>query len=312
MERKISVPVLLVAFNRPDTTLKVFECIRNAKPTKLYIALDGPRKNKEGEEKLCKSVKEIVENIDWPCQTHYLFNSVNKGAEITVSSAITWVFEKEEYAIILEDDIVAPLSFFSFAQDMLMRYKDEDNICIVTGNNFTPIKLENSSDYFFGKYGHTWGWATWKRVWDKFDLNMEIVDERLKASFLESITNSKAEMKYYKKLFSSMQKRGIGNNTWDFMFLYLIRINKMLSIIPRVNLTSNIGIYGLHARGKTKHHYRPYDEDFIVKKHPKKIECLVDYDIYHFKTHINKKASFYSRVIRRVFRFLTIKNNLNS
>ncbi|MCD4731455.1 MAG: hypothetical protein K8R74_12690 [Bacteroidales bacterium] len=306
MEKIITVPTLLIAFNRPDTTKTVFDKIRVARPSKLYVALDGPRENKDGEEELCKAVKEIVKNVDWPCEVAYKINEENKGAEVTVSSAISWVFEKEEYAVILEDDIIAPLSFFSFAQEMLERYKDDDRIAIVTGNNVTPIDLGTNDDYFFAKYGHSWGWATWRRVWKDFDLYTKIDDKHIKDSFLENITNSKAERKYYKKLFRYMQKRGVGNNTWDFMFLYINRVNNMIAVIPRVNLTSNIGIYGLHAKGKTKHHFRPFDEDFLVINHPDKVECNVEYDKHHFRSLIYNPRPLYKRIIRKLLRMLKI------
>lgn len=300
MEKAITVPVLLIAFNRPDTTKTVFDKIRAARPVKLYIALDGPRENKEGEDELCNAVKEIVRHVDWPCDVAYKINEKNKGAEVTVSSAISWIFEKEEYAIILEDDIVASLSFFRFAQEMLIRYKDDERIGTVTGNNFTPIKLKNNDDYFFAKYGHSWGWGTWKRAWKVFDLDVVVPDEHLKTSFLKKITNSKAERNYYRKKFKIIQKRGPGYSTWDNAGLYYFRINNRLSVIPRVNLTSNIGIYGFHAKGVTEHHFRSFDENFVVKNHPKKIECNIEYDVHHFKTFINRKKPLHKRVTKKL------------
>ena len=114
----MEAPVLLIAFNRPDTTGIVFQKIREARPTKLYVAVDGPRQNKEGEDELVEEVKKIVNNVDWQCKVQYKFNQQNKGCEVTVSSGITWALSFEEYVIILEDDIVAPLSFFLFVQKM--------------------------------------------------------------------------------------------------------------------------------------------------------------------------------------------------
>ncbi len=301
---KINVPVLLIGFNRPDTITQVFKKIREAKPTKLYVAIDGPRIGKEGERELVEQVREIVKTVDWQCKTHYSFSEVNQGAEITISSAISRVLEKEDCTIILEDDIIAPFSFFKFAQEMLYKYKDEEKVGIISGNNFTPLDIKRKNDYFFSKYGHTWGWATWKRVWANFDLNVNIPDDHIKYSFLEKITSSNAERKYYKKLFYRMQKKGSGNNTWDHMFQYYLRVNNMISIIPRVNLTSNIGVYGLHAQGKTEHHFRSYDEAFFVKNHPKKVICNTVYDKYHFKSYINRKKPLHKRVINKVTRLI--------
>lgn len=305
----LSTPVLLIGFNRPDTINEVFNRIRDAIPQKLYVAVDGARENREGEKELVEQVKQIVKKVDWPCQTHYHFNDVNKGAEVTVSSAIFWVFEKEEFAIILEDDIVAPLSFFKFMQEMLVKYKDDKRIGIVSGNNFTPIDLGNDDDYFFAKYGHSCGWGTWRRTWEKFDLNIEVKSEHLKKEFLKKITNIKAEANFYKKNFYAMKKRGIGNNTWDVVANYISRVNNYVNIVPRVNLTSNIGIYGLHARGASEYHYREFDENFEVKKHPSKVECNNEYDKYHFIEHIYKnRRPLYQRIVNKVSRTFISKN----
>jgi hypothetical protein len=302
MESQISVPVLLICFNRPDTTQVVFDKIRAARPEKLYVAVDGPRAHKVGEDLLVEKVKAIVNQVDWPCETHYKFNPTNYGCAVTVSSSIHWVFETEEYAIILEDDIVAPLAFFRFAQEMLFRYKDDERIGIISGNNFTPIPLQDDSDYFFAKYGHSWGWATWKRFWDSFDLNIEVNEKHLSMDFLNTISNSREEALFYKKRFRMMKKRGAGNNIWDVVANYVSRINNRMNIIPRVNLTSNIGTYGLHARGETIFHNVPYDESFVVKSHPREIVMNTEYDKHHFKEHFLKhKKSLHQRILNKIY-----------
>ncbi len=305
MSFRLEIPVCLIAFNRPDTTKAVFKRIREAKPKKLYIAIDGARKDKEGELEKVEQVKKIVQEIDWQCETHYRYNDRNKGAEITVSSSVLWALEKEEFVIVLEDDIVAPLSFFKFMQEMLIKYKDNVRVNTVTGSNFTPIKLKHNEDYFFAKYGHSGGgWGTWKRAWQVFDLNALVPDEHLKMDFLRSITNSDAEAKHYRKKFKSIQAKGPGNSTWDNIGLYFHRINNSLSIIPRVNLTSNIGVFGLHARGETDNHNRPFDEGFVVINHPDKVECNTEFDIHHFKTFINKKKPLNVRIKNKISRLI--------
>jgi len=308
MEFKLTAPVLLIAFNRPDTTEQVFQKIREAKPQKLYVAVDGARQSKEGEEELVSNVKKIVENVDWQCDVKYKYNETNKGAEITVSSAITWALESEEYVIILEDDIIAPLSFFRFAQEMLIKYKDNENIGLVSGCNFTPLNKHDENDYYFVKYAHSWGWATWKRMWNKFNLYAEVKEEHLRYDYLKKISNTKAEAIYYKNKFKNIKNKGRGNSTWDSIGGYILRTNNYINIIPRVNLTSNIGVYGLHAIGKTEHHFRSYDENFIVKKHPDKIELNAEYDMYHFNNYINKnKKHFIIRLVKKMLKILKLK-----
>lgn len=302
---EINVPVLLIGFNRPDTIKQVFEKIRDAKPTKLYVAIDGPRVGKEGENDLVKQVQEIVKKVDWQCEAHYSFSDKNKGAEITVSYAISWVFEKEEYAIILEDDIIAPFSFFRFAQEMLIKYKEEEKIGFVTGNNFTPIPSE--TDYYFTRHGHFWGWATWKRVWKYFDLNINIPKEHTTNDFLKKRTNSKLELRYYKKRIKDFIKKGPGNISWDKVALYLQRQKNFLTITPKVNLTSNIGIYGVHAHGKMETHYLPYDKKYSVNNHPEPVEVHPFYDKYHLRKYILKHRYLHKRFFRKINKIISIK-----
>lgn len=306
---RIEVPVLLIGFNRPEIIKQSFEYIRKARPEKLYVAIDGPRAYVADDVELINKVRNIVQNVDWPCEKYYKFNETNQGAEITVSSAITWVLNKEEYVIILEDDIISPLSFFKFAQEMLIRYENDERIGIISGNNFTPIKLKGDEDYFFAKYAHSWGWATWKRVWDQFDLNIEVDKKHLKRKFLKSISNSRAEANFYKHRYKSMRKRGAGNTPWDVTANYISRIKHRINIIPRVNLTSNIGIYGVHARGKSVFHNLKCDEDFIVRKHPDIVEINVEYDKFHFNEHIRKyQKSVFTKVIRKISKYFLKKD----
>ncbi len=303
MDERIKAPILLIAFNRPETTCVVFEYIRKAKPAKLYVALDGVRTDKLYEDIVCQEVRHIVERVDWDCEVKYKINERNLGAEITVSEAIKWMFETEEYGIILEDDTVAPMSFFLYAQEMLVKYKDDERISTVCSIN-KGNKAFSEDDYTFARYGNTPCFGTWKRVWDGFDLNTEIKKEHTDLKFLRNLCNSDKEACYYQQLFLRLRGLGVGNVTWDFISLYRQFINGRLSIIPRVNLSSNIGVLGLHARGETNSHYRGFDADFLVNKHPENVECNVEFDKYHFDKYINKATPLMRRVIRKIMRVL--------
>lgn len=302
METKITTPVLFIAFNRPDVVKESFGFIRAAKPRKLFVAIDCPRHDKDNEVHLVEQVKKIVKNVDWDCQVQYKFNEKNLGAEVTVSSAVSWVLENEEYVIVLEDDIIAPFSFFHFAQEMLDMYKDIDNIYMISSCNTTPMKTNNNVDYFFAVYGHTWGWATWKRAWIKFDLYINDFDQCLDDEFLDKHTYSLKEKRYWKSLMSKMKQMGSGNNNWDYCWMYVRFRDQALSIVPSNHLSSNIGIYGLHANGKTEHHFKSFDENFIVNKHPERIDRNIEYDKHHFKFHIIKKPSLIKRAINKLKR----------
>lgn len=289
MNEVIEVPILIIGFNRPEIIRETFSYVRLAKPTKLYIAIDGAREHIVGEADLVERVKNVFLDIDWNCEVHKKFNEENKGAEITVSSAVSWVLGKEEFVIVLEDDIIASLSFLHFAQQMLYRYKNVENIYQISGLQITPppVDVIGNYDYFFAMNGHTGGgWATWRRAWDKFTLEIEDFDTFLQSFQLENMFISKKEVDYCRRNLMKMKRTGAGNNNWDKCWAYIRLKEYGLSIIPKVNLTSNIGIYGLHAKGKTNVHNMAYQKDFIVVNHPDIILHNKKYDKYHFDNYL--------------------------
>jgi len=278
--------VLLVGFNRPDVIKETFDHIKRVKPKKLYVAIDAPRDNIDTDGELVDKVKEIVSEVNWECDVQYKFNEKNLGAEKTVSNGISWALEQEEALIILEEDIVAPASFFRFVDEMLEKYKYEDRVCMISGSNFTPVSSE--TDYYFSKYGHIWGWAVWRRSWQIFDLSVQVESNDIQYQKLKKTFTTPMETIYHMLKFRRMQEKGAGNNTWDNCWGYLHRSSGKLAIVPKVNLVSNIGVYGLHNNGRRGHHYMKTSENFICSKHPQYIEVNNTFDSYHFKNHLYK------------------------
>jgi len=285
--KEIQVPILLIGFNRPQYIRKIINRLSEIKPQKLYVSIDGARNNKPEDNILIEKVKCIVQNINWACETHYLFHDNNVGAEINVSNAIAWVLKYEEYVIVNEDDILAPYSFYRFMQDMLIKYKDDERIAMVSGNNFTENYKMKQGDYCFAKYGHIHGWATWKRIWEKYNLDEEIKEEYLSIDFLRE-NSANEEIADYSQKTLQLITVNKAYQTWDYMFSYFRIKNNLLSIIPQKHLTCNIGIYGLHHHGfNSAFHMKQTDEKFIAIKHPQNVTWDKFYDIYHFNHYIN-------------------------
>ena len=168
MKNSLETAILILLFNRPETTIRVFDKISQIKPQRLYIASDGPRKNIDGEKEKVKKVREIATRVDWPCEVKTLFRNENLGCKKGVSSAITWFFEQEEQGIILEDDCVPNLDFFTFCESLLDRYAEDERVSVITGNNFQNNKWRGDASYYFSKYNHCWGWASWRRSWKDY------------------------------------------------------------------------------------------------------------------------------------------------
>ncbi len=309
-DNNIDAPVLLIAFNRPDTTQIVFDRIRDVKPAKLYVAVDGPRKHIDGESALCEKVIEITRKVDWDCQTNYLIRENNLGCKQGVVQAISWVLEKEDRVIIIEDDVVPAIPFFYFAQELLEKYQDDHRIAMISGNNYTPLKNINS-DYLFSKYAHIWGWATWKRVWDDFDVHIPELEDVIRSGCDQIKFTNKAEKNLYEKYLRRLlsAKNSGYDNYWGPQFGFFKRKKNFLSIVPRVNLSSNIGNVSSRSNNVSKinEHYWPGDDGFVLKKYPVKVEVNQAFENYHFNKHMRNiygKPSIHKRIIRKALRVI--------
>ncbi|NLI73330.1 MAG: glycosyltransferase family 2 protein [Euryarchaeota archaeon] len=238
-------PILFMAFNRPDTTAKVFQAIRESRPTKLYIALDGSRNHQETIK--CAQVREIVENIDWECEVKRLYHNENLGCGKAVSSAITWFFNHEEEGIILEDDCLPDSSFFPYCQMMLEKYRNEGRVMMVSGDDFTS-GIHHNDDYYFITHFPIWGWATWRRAWDKHDVSMSAWPEFRDQGRTLKIVQHEAMAGWLNTCFEQTYQGKI--DTWDHQWTFTCLLNNGLSICPHGNLISNIGFDGTHMTKK--------------------------------------------------------------
>lgn len=237
--KPLNTAVLFLVFNRLDTTKQVFEAIRQAKPPKLYVASDGARKSREDEEEKVVSVRKyITEHIDWDCEVKTLFRSENLGCKEAVSSAITWFFDNEEMGIILEDDCLPSQSFFWFCEELLEKYKYADDVYVISGDGISSSNVETELSYSFIKYSLIWGWASWNRVWTKYD--KEMMDwPKISNNLIKNISSSSRVRMYWNKIFNKAYNNII--DTWDYQLSYLVLKNNAKCIVPHKNLIKNIG-----------------------------------------------------------------------
>lgn len=250
INRQLTTPVLFLIFNRPDTTQQVFEAIRSAKPSRLYIAADGPRKGKPYEKKRCEEAREIATAVDWECSVKTLFRDENLGCGNSVAGAISWFFEQETEGIVLEDDCLPSSSFFRFCSELLKRYRNDTRIMQIGGNNFLDEEFRDDEySYMFSDRNYVWGWATWKRAWDLFDFQTRHYDEVLKKGYLNDCFNSIYQKDYLNYVFDETFVRR-KKNVWSYQFDFARIINSGLTIVPNRNLVINVG-FGEHATHTT-------------------------------------------------------------
>lgn len=285
----MKTPILFLIFNRPELSFRVFDEIRKAKPEKLFIAADGPREKKSGDLELCIETRKVIELVDWPCEINTLFRKENLGCKIAVSSAINWFFEHVEEGIILEDDCLPDQSFFTFCETLLEKYRTEEKIFHISGTNFQNGLLRGDASYYFSRYAGIWGWATWRRAWKNYDVDMKLLDEYKNSGKIKSVFQNPEEQTYWLTKFSETETEKI--NTWDYQWIFSLFYYNGISIRPNVNLISNIGI-GKDPTHENEESFGNIKLSSIEKiTHPKTIEINATADKFDF----NNKFSPYSQ-----------------
>ncbi len=231
--------VVLLVFNRPELTERVLERVRDARPTTLLVVADGPRPDHPDDIQKCAKVRQLISSrLDWDVRLLTNYAEANMGLRQRVSSGLTWVFENVERAIILEDDCVPEPSFFPFCAELLERYADDTRIGAVTGDNYQLPSFTCEESYYFSKYPHCWGWATWRRAWKHFDRDMERWPALKESGFLRNLFDEHHALFWETKL-DRVYRREI--NSWAFPWTFSFWSQNMLSIIPKANLVTNVG-----------------------------------------------------------------------
>ena len=239
-----SSPVLLIVFNRPDQTAKVFNALRKVKPKRIYLSADGPRLCRFGETEKCEAVLNIFSAPDWPCEVHRKVHSTNIGCDANVLSGVNWFFENEEFGVVLEDDCVPNESFFRFCDKLLERYRNDNRIMWINGFNNGYCSEDVSSSYFYSSYALSSGWASWRRAWSYFRSDSHIFarNDGVSTFFPEHIKASYLTWLFWRYAF----KYAKVSRAWDFEWLHSLWMQGGFACTPAKNLISNIG-YGVDA-----------------------------------------------------------------
>lgn len=298
----LKTAVLFLVFNRPDTTRQVFEAIRKAKPPRLYVAADGPRADKPGEAEKVGQVRRIATQVDWECEVETLFREKNLGCRVAVSSAITWFFENEEEGIILEDDCLPSQSFFWFCEELLERYRDDERIMHISGDNFQNGLKRGDATYYFSKISHIWGWATWKRAWKFYDVNIGSFPQFKEKRKMKDVFDSKREQNYWSRILQSVYDGK--NDTWDYQWNYTVWTQNGLCVLPNINLVSNIG-YGNNSthtiESASKFANMPLFEVSVIK-HPDFMLQNKEADQFTFNSHFSPRPSIMLIGIKKIIK----------
>jgi hypothetical protein len=243
------VPVLLLIFNRPETTAQVMEAISAARPPRLYIAADGPRPDRPAEAAQCEDARRIATAVDWPCEVETLFRETNLGCRQAVSSAIDWFFAREEGGIILEDDCVPAPEFFPYCAELLDKYRDDARVMAICGSCYAAAEPNYHASYSFSYFADIWGWATWRRAWRLYDRDLSRWPAFAADGGRSALPNGwqlhKAD---WAERFAATRAGQV--DTWDYQWIFTVIESGGLVCYPVRNLISNCG-FGPNATHTT-------------------------------------------------------------
>ncbi len=275
-------------FNRPDTTYEVFESIRKIKPKKLFVSADGPRAGKPGEDEKCRITRDVVKKIDWDCELHTNFSESNLGCKRGVTKGINWFFDNVDEGIILEDDCLADESFFTLCSELLEKYRGDENIMHIGGVNFQDGIKRGEASYYFSRLCHVWGWATWKRVWSKYDVSIKNYTDEKYDSDIGGIIPDNEIRGHYRKYFQLVKNNQL--DTWDYQWVWTVWSNNGLSVIPNVNLVRNIGFgeEATHTTDTSSSLSEIATGKLTGIVHPEKIEADFEADKYTYYRKMKK------------------------
>jgi hypothetical protein len=292
----MKTPVAVFFYNRPTKLKQLIEVLELIKPTELFCICDGPKdKLSIGNTIAINECKELISKINWECNIHKNYAKTNLGCKIRVESGLDWIFDNVEYCIILEDDCKPDISFFEYCNFLLIKYKLNKNISMISGDNFNISSDKLSNEYFYSKYSNIWGWATWSDRWKKY---RKYGCSNLLLNPIKKITSlgTLNEYLFWQKTIRNLNKGEL--NTWDYNWTIFNLNSSHLSIVPHVNLVQNIGF----DRDSTHTFTDNYGLSIKVGKINLPLEC---------KTTIRPNQEYDSFLSNKFYKFITIEKQIH-
>jgi len=235
-------PVALFVFKRPSTTVQVFEAIRQAKPSTLFIVANSPRPDRPEEIERCAAVRTIVEQVDWKCDVYRDYAETYLSCKDRISSGLKWVFNCVEEAILFEDDCIPDPSFFRFCEELLDRYRHDERVAMIAGSDFQVKRKPDPCSYYFSRYNLFWGWATWRRAIQHYDVDMKAWPSVRESGLLNCFLGDQKAIDFWNYVFQETYEDRI--DTWEYQWILNYWMQNGLTIVPTTNLVTNIGFSG--------------------------------------------------------------------
>ncbi len=298
----VNTPVLFETFVRVDYARQVWDAIKEAQPKKLYFYSNKGRAEKEGEVERNNEIRSWVKEIDWDCELHTWFREECVDVYTSLRGAISWLFENEEEGIILEDDCVPTKAFFSYVDQLIVKYRNDSRVWCISGDNFIKENL-SGYDYFFSNLHAMFGWASWRDRWEKINWDNLLIDEMLKQHIYYRLFKTREQAKTKEKTLKDLRHFLETTKCWDYVFGLTIDQHRGVTIQPKIHLIHNIGIEGQHHKSGKASRYNcetnEISDVYVINSEPVFVYPDLEHD---YKTYVAllKKPRLLSRIYNRL------------
>lgn len=239
-------PICIFVYNRPEHTAKMIKgLIANTlfEQSMVYVFVDGPKDNATSED--LNKITEVKNNLNKLSRyknVNYIFSKINKGLTKSITEGITDIIDRYNKVIVIEDDIELSPFFLQYMNEALSIYEDEEKVMHI-GGYMVPNKYKLPSTFFLGT-PTIWGWGTWKRAWDKIEIDARTLLSSLEKKYGPDFAfelDVKGTYNYSKQLKDIASGK---LDTWDIQWAASIYLNEGLCLHPNVSLTRNNGFDG--------------------------------------------------------------------
>jgi len=296
------VPILFLVYKRADTAEKVLDAISKIQPSRLFISCNAPNPLQPGDDEKVQIVRRLIDSkINWPCKLEKLYRTEHLSAGESLYFGMKWFFETVGEGIVFEDDTLPDISFFHYCKELLAYYRDDENVRMINGNNFQKGNIRGDGSYYYSKYIHSWGYASWLRAWKDYDFTLERIDHVEFKDLLNRQFTDEKEKAYWWNVFENIKSGKY--KTWDYQFLFSLWKTNGISITPNRNLVTNIGFGNDATHTVNVNDPAANNPTQSIEKivHPTVKKVFNEADRFFFK-HFIKPKNNWKQILKNKFR----------
>lgn len=297
-------PIALFVYNRVEHTRVLIKSLldnEESRNSDLFVYSDAAKNLSQSEQ--VSQVRKLIKSIKGFKSITIIEQEENLGLAKSIISGVTELCDKYNQVIVLEDDLVLSKHFLHYMNTALYCYKNEERVMQISGHMF-PVNLQSNTDAIFLPFVSTWGWATWKRAWDKFDPMMKAYNNLAQDKVLRNKFNLGGAYPYFKMLEKQRQGK---INSWGIRWNLSVFDNSGLVLYPKVSQVDNAGFdgSGTHCSRIVGKHQNSETMNFEVNSFPEVVNLDVD-NFIEIKKYLRNENKLTTKFIDRIvtmFRF---------